>query len=536
MSADSDQPHDRPPRPTPGADGAAPSKGTVYLVGAGPGAPGLITLDGVRCLSRADVVIYDYLASPRLLEHAPLQAERILVGKHGGGQRVEQAVITALLLDRARRGLSVVRLKGGDPFVFGRGGEEAEALAAAGIRFEIVPGVTSAAAVAAYAGIPLTHRDLASSFTVLTGYEYPDKQEMAVHWDAVAQRGNTLVFLMATRQLRANMDKLLAHGVSPETPAAVIRWGTVADQQTLVGTVATISDLAARHNLQPPAVAVVGQVVRLRDALAWFERKPLFGRRIVVTRARAQAAGFIDALGAAGADVIPCPTIEIVPPASWAPLDAAIERIASFDWVVLTSVNGVALFFDRLRALRRDVRALHGARIAAVGSETAAALAARGVLADVVPDEFRAEGVAAAMRAAGVTGTRVLLARAAAAREILPQLLRAAGAEVEEVASYATALPPTDPRELRDLLAARAVDLVTFTSSSTVRHFAELLGDDAAALLRGVPVGCIGPITADTARQAGLSVVLQPSTYTVPAFTQAILAYFAARAPRTAEA
>jgi len=250
---------------TSGADGAAPSRGVVYLVGAGPGAAGLITLDGMRCLSRADVVIYDYLASPRLLEHAPPHAERILVGKHGGGQRVEQTVITELLLDRARRGLSVVRLKGGDPFVFGRGGEEAEALVAAGIRFEIVPGVTSAAAVAAYAGIPLTHRDLASSFTVLTGYEYPDKQEMAVHWDAVAHRGNTLVFLMATRQLRANMDKLLAHGVPPQTPAAVIRWGTVAGQQTLVGTVATISDLAARHNLQPPAVAVVGQVVRLRE-------------------------------------------------------------------------------------------------------------------------------------------------------------------------------------------------------------------------------------------------------------------------------
>src|SRR5215470_6035208 len=295
--------------------------GTVYLVGAGPGAPGLITLDGVRCLQHADVVIYDYLANPRLLDHAPPHAERILVGKHGGAQRVEQSVITALLLDRARRGLTVVRLKGGDPFVFGRGGEEAEALAAAGVPFEIVPGVTSAVAVPAYAGIPLTHRDLASSFTVLTGYEYPDKQEMAVHWDAVAQRGNTLVFVMTTRQLRANMQTLLAHGVAPDTPAAVIRWGTVAAQETLVGTVATIAELSAAHHLQPPAVAVVGQVVRLRERLRWFERKPLFGRRIVVTRPRAQAAGFIDALTAAGADVIPCPTIEIVPPETWTALD-----------------------------------------------------------------------------------------------------------------------------------------------------------------------------------------------------------------------
>src|SRR5262250_428096 len=344
--------------------------GTVYLVGAGPGAPGLITLDGVRCLGRADVVIYDYLANPRLLDHAPPHAERLLVGKHGGAQRVEQSVITALLLDRARRGLRVVRLKGGDPFVFGRGGEEAEALAAAGIPFEVVPGVTSAVAVPAYAGIPLTHRDLASSFTVLTGYEYPDKQEMAVHWDAVAQRGNTLVFLMTTRQLRTNMERLLAHGVAPDTPAAVMRWGTMADQQTLVG-----------------------QVAGLRDRLGWVERKPLFGRRIVVTRARAQAAGFVDALAAAGADVIPCPTIEIAPPASWAPLDAALAHVESYDWVVLTSVNGVEMFFERLRALCRDVRTLHGVRIAAVGSETAAALGARGIVVDVVPEEFRAEAV-----------------------------------------------------------------------------------------------------------------------------------------------
>ncbi len=507
--------------------------GTVYLVGAGPGAPGLITLDGVRCLERADVVIYDYLASPRLLEHAPPHAERILVGKHGGGQRVEQTVITELLLDRARRGLTVVRLKGGDPFVFGRGGEEAEALSAAAIPFEIVPGVTAAVAVPAYAGIPLTHRDLASSFTVLTGYEYPDKQEMAVHWDAVAQRGNTLVFLMTTRQLRSNMDKLLAHGVAPDTPAAVIRWGTVAEQETLVGTVATIADRAAERRLQPPAVAVVGQVVGLRDRLRWFERKPLFGRRIVVTRPRAQAAGFIDALAAAGADVLPCPTIEIVAPASWAPLDAAVARIEAYDWIVLTSVNGVAMFFARLHAQRRDVRALHRARVAAVGPETAAALAAHGQLVDVVPQEFRAEGVAAAMRAAGIAGAHILLPRAAGAREILPALLREAGAQVDEVASYRTAAPRTDMREVCDLLAAGAVDLVTFTSSSTVRQFLALLGDGARELLRDVAIGCIGPITADTARAAGLRVAVQPSAYTIPAFTGAILAYFAAAGPRS---
>jgi uroporphyrinogen III methyltransferase/synthase len=503
--------------------------GTVYLVGAGPGAPGLITLAGVRALERADVVIYDYLANPRLLDHAPAQAARILVGKHGGGQRTEQAVITALLLEQARAGRTVVRLKGGDPFVFGRGGEEAEALADAGVPFEIVPGVSSAIAVPAYAGIPLTHRDLASSFTVLTGYEYPDKPDMAVHWDAVAQRGNTLVFLMTTRQLGANMQRLVDHGLAPDTPAAVIRWGTVGEQQAISGTVASIAAQAVAADLQPPAIAVVGQVVRLRETLAWFERRPLFGRRLVVTRPRAQAAGFIDALTDLGADVLPCPTIEIVPPASWAPLDAAIDQLERYDWLVLTSTNGVAMFFDRLRERRRDLRALHRARLAAVGSETAAAIAARGLLVDVVPEEFRAEAVAEAMIAAGVRGGRVLLPRAAVAREILPITLREAGATVDEVPAYETVMPRGDLTELRAWLADGRVDLVTFTSSSTVRNFVARLGADAERLLAGVRAACIGPITADTARQAGLEVVVQPATYTIAAFTEAIVGHLARR-------
>jgi uroporphyrinogen III methyltransferase/synthase len=502
--------------------------GTVYLVGAGPGAPELITLAGVRCLQRADVVIYDYLASVRLLDHAPPAAERLLVGKHGGGEKVSQDVIIGLLLDRARQGKTVVRLKGGDPFVFGRGGEVAEALAAAEIPFEIVPGVTSAVAVPAYAGIPLTHRDEASSFTVLTGYEYPHKREMAVHWDAVARRGGTLVFLMTTRQLRRNMARLIAHGMAADTPVALIRWGTVAAQSTLVGTALTIADLAEEAAVQPPAVVVVGEVVRLRDRLRWYERKPLFGRRIVVTRPRAQAASFIERLADAGAEVVPCPTIEIVPPASWEPLDAAIRRLQEFDWLVFTSVNGVRMFFDRLRVLGRDVRALHRARLAAVGPQTAEELQERGLLPDVVPTEFRAEGVAQAMEAAAVKGQRVLLPRAAGAREILPALLRDAGATVEEVHSYETVVARVDVGEVRDLLERGAVDLVTFTSSSTVRNFLALVGSDAVDLLRRTKIGCIGPITADTATDAGLQVAIQPAAYTVPAFTEAILQHFAA--------
>jgi uroporphyrinogen III methyltransferase / synthase len=501
--------------------------GKVFLVGAGPGAPGLITVDGVRRLRSADVVVYDYLASPRLLDYAPDSAERILVGKHGGGEQVEQSIITALLIEHARRGRIVVRLKGGDPFVFGRGGEEAEALAAANIPFEVVPGVTSAVAVPAYAGIPLTHRDCASLVTVLTGYEYPDKRELAVHWDAMAQRGGTLVLLMATRQLRRTMTELVRHGLAADTPAAIIRWGTVAEQSTLVGTVSTIADLADVRRVQPPAVAIVGKVVQLRERLFWFERKPLFGRRIVVTRPRHQAASFVDLLTDAGADVVCCPSIELVAPASWAPVDAAIARLTDFDWVVFTSVNGVERFFERVRSARVDVRRMHRARVAAVGSETARALERYGLLVDVIPDEYRAEAVAEAMIAKGVAGKRVLLPRAAAAREVLPEMLQTAGATVEEVAVYETA-PSRAPAvaDVRALLEAGAVDAVTFTSSSTVRYFVAALGEGAIPLLQGTRIACIGPITAATATELGLQVALQPSTYTVPAFAEAIIGHF----------
>jgi uroporphyrinogen III methyltransferase/synthase len=507
--------------------------GIVYLVGAGPGDPGLLTLTGRRCLERADVVLYDFLANPCLLDFAPPTAERILAGKHGGGPQMLQGEINRLLIERARAGRTVVRLKGGDPFVFGRGGEEAEALADAGVPFEVVPGVSAAIAVPAYAGIPITHRELASSVTIVTGYEYPDKPEMAVHWDAVARRGGTLILMMTTRQLAANMARLVAAGMDPTTPAALIRWGTRAEHETVVATVGTLGHQASDRHVQPPALVVVGDVVKLREQLSWFERKPLFGRRIVVTRPRAQAAGFIEALAEAGADVVPCPTIEIVPPPSWQPLDDALARLGTFDWVVFTSVNGVEKFFERLDVQGLDVRSLHHARLAAVGPETARAMSRRGLRADVMPREFRAEAVAAAMVAAGVAGRRVLLARAAVAREVLPDLLRAAGAAVEEVASYTTVPARTDVSEIRRLLQHDAVALVTFTSSSTVRNFLALLGDDATALLARTAIGCIGPITADTVRAAGLCVALQPKHYTVAAFTDAIVAFFATLAART---
>ncbi len=501
--------------------------GKVYLVGAGPGDPGLLTLKGKRCLEQAEVVIYDYLANPRLLDHAPPTALRLLVGKHAGGARVEQSVINQLILDHAVAGRVVVRLKGGDPFIFGRGAEEAEALRAADVSFEIVPGVSAAIAVPAYAGIPLTHRELASNVIFTTGYEYPDKHEPAVHWTELARSGSTLVLLMTTRQLGVNMDKLIAGGLPPATPVAVIRWGTRAEQRTLVGTAATIAALAHEQNIQPPAIAVVGEVVRLHERLNWFERKPLFGKRVVITRPRAEAHDFAERLEAWGAEVLPFPTIETVPPPSLGALDDAIHRAGEFDWVVFTSAHGVRVFFERVRTLGADIRAWHRARFAAIGPQTAKALEAFCVRVDVMPEEFRAEAVVNALAQAGVAQQRVLLPRAGGAREVLPIELRALGAVVEEVVTYVTVPARVDAQELRQLLRRGEVHLVTFTSSSTVHNFVALLGDNLDEALAHAEIGCIGPITAETARSYGLRVSIQPATYTVPAFVDAIVRHYA---------
>jgi uroporphyrinogen III methyltransferase/synthase len=500
--------------------------GIVYLVGAGPGDPGLLTVKGKRCLERADVIIYDYLANPRLLDYTRADAERILVGKHGGGVRVEQDVITKLIIDRALAGRVVVRLKGGDPFIFGRGGEEAEAIRAAGLEFEIVPGVSSAIAVPAYAGIPLTHRQLASNLIFTTGHEYPTKEEPAVRWAELARSGSTLVILMAAGQLRTNMEKLVAGGLAPTTPVALIRWGTRADQETVVGTAATIAALAAARQVRPPAIAVVGEVVQLREQLNWFERKPLFGRRIVITRPRAQALEFAEQLEAHGAEVIPFPTIEMALPPSLAAVDDAMRRAAEFDWLVFTSANGVRVFFERLQALGGDVRDWHRARFAAIGPQTARALQQHYVRVDIVPEEFRAEAVVEALVQAGVAGTRILLPRAAGARDVLPLQLQQHGALIEEVATYTTALPSDTAGELRGVLLSGGADLVTFTSSSTVDNFVTVFKGEVERVLAHAAVGCIGPITAGTARSCGMRVDIQPRSYTIPAFVEAIVRYY----------
>ncbi len=502
--------------------------GKVYLVGAGPGDPGLLTLKGKECLEAADVVLYDYLANPILLQYAPSAAQRIYVGRRGRGQYQDQADINRLLIARAKEGKVVVRLKGGDPFVFGRGGEEAEAVAAAGIDFELVPGVTAAIAVPAYAGIPVTHRTLASTVTFVTGHEDPTKPETQLEWPKLAGTSGTLVFMMGMKNLPSIVRQLLLEGRSSNQPVAAIRWGTKADQQTIVGTLGDIVAKTEAAHLEPPTVIVVGEVVRLRGQLNWFESKPLFGKRVVLTRAHEQAREFSQLLAAYGAEPVEVPTIQIVPPASWQAIDDAVAHLNAYQWLIFTSVNGVRPFMDRLHAAGKDARALANLRICAIGPRTAQELGTHGLTPDVVPTEFQAEGVIAALAHVGISGSRILIPRAEVAREILPEQLRELGATVEVIPVYRTIAPAVDVASLTQQLHDGRVAVVTFTSSSTVRNFIELFGgpDMVRPLLAGVVVACIGPITAGTAEEYGLTVTVMPAENTVPALAEAIVRHF----------
>jgi len=511
-------------------DGKVWMKGKVYLIGAGPGDPGLITLRGVKCLQEADVVIYDHLANPRLLSHAKPGAELIYAGKKGGEADVTpQEEIGRLLIEKALAGKVVARLKGGDPFIFGRGGEEGLELFQAGIPFEVVPGVTSAIAVPAYAGIPLTHRNYASTVAFLTGHEDPLKDSSAIAWDKVATGIGTLVFLMGVGHLPSIVEKLIKHGRPSETPAAVIQWGTKPEQQTVTGTLETIVALAEARGLGPPAILVVGDVVRLREQLAWFERRPLFGKRILVTRAREQAEGFAELLEAEGAEVVHFPLITFAPPHTWKPLDQAIEQLETYRWVIFTSANGVDAFFLRLRALRQDARLLGAAKICAIGPATAEALEKHSILPDILPREFRAEGIIEAFAAHDLQGARILLPRAEVARDFLPRELEKRGATIDVVPAYRTVKAVSDREVLKQLLQDRKIDILTFTSSSTVTSFVELLEkEDLKALLEGAQVACIGPIAKETAERFGLTVDIMPEQYTIPGLVQSILDYYAA--------
>lgn len=501
--------------------------GKIYLVGAGPGDPKLLTLRGQECLKQADVVLYDYLANPILLDLAPEQAERIYVGRRGRGNYMDQGEVNRLMIEKARAGKVVVRLKGGDPFVFGRGGEEAEAVAKAGIPFEVVPGVTSAIAVPAYAGIPVTHRTLASTVTFVTGHEDPTKGESSLEWPRLATANGTLVFLMGMKNLPAIVEHLLAEGKSGDTPVALIRWGTRSSQRTIVGTLADIVDKAEQAEMEPPTIIVVGEVVRLREQLNWFERKPLFGKRILITRAREQAEELSALVIENGGEPVECPTIEIVPPEDWSPVDRAIASLHGYQWLVFTSANGVRLFMQRLQQAGRDARALSGLRLCCIGPRTAEELAAHGLRADLIPDEFQAEGLIKVMKAEGVAGQRILIARAAVAREILPEQLREAGAEVDVVTVYRTIRPTTQTERIKELLRRRELHILTFASSSTVRNFCALFDspEEMRKLTAGVAVACIGPITARTAEEEGLSVSIVAAQNTIPALSDALVQY-----------
>lgn len=508
---------------------AAPRvNGKVYLVGAGPGDPKLLTLRGKECLERADVVLFDYLANPAILTHVPDHAERLYVGRRGKGKYPAQDEINRLLIERAQEGKTVVRLKGGDPFVFGRGGEEAEVLAAAGIEFEVVPGVTAAVAAPAYAGIPVTHRTLASTVTFVTGHEVPDKPSTGVEWPRLATSHGTLVFLMGMKNLPSIVANLTAEGRSSATPAAIIRWGTRAAQQTVVGTLADIVEKAEAAKMEPPTVIVVGDVVRLRQQLNWFERRPLFGKRVLMTRAKEQAAELADLLDAYGAEPVEAPTIRIVPPEDWTAVDRAIDSVGSYQWVIFTSVNGVDRFMTRLRAKGLDARCLAGRQVCCIGPRTAQELEKFGVRADVVPTDYQAEGVLAAVGGQDLKQARILIPRAEVARELLPDELRARHAHVDVVTVYRTITPSGDREEWCRQLSDRQIHVVTFTSSSTVRNFVTMLGgvERVRPLLQSVLVACIGPITARTAEEFGLTVSIVPGENTIPALVDAIVRHY----------
>ncbi len=508
---------------------AVKSSCRVFLVGAGPGDPGLITVKGRDCIAGADVIIYDHLANPAMLNWAETRAELIYVGKQGGKHTMAQGDINALIVSKAREGKIVVRLKGGDPFIFGRGGEEAEVLAGEGIAFEVVPGITSAIAVPAYAGIPLTHRDYTSTVAFVTGHEDPCKSRSSIDWDRLATGVGTLVFLMGVGNLGKIASRLAAGGRAPETPVAVIRQGTTSSQCTIVGTLSNISKLAEDQRMKPPAVIVVGEVVGLRDTLGWFEKRPLFGRRIIVTRARAQASGFLSMLEELGAECIEFPTIEVVPPDSWDVVDDGIDSLETFDWLLFTSVNGVEFFLERLAHAGKDIRDLKGIRIAAIGPKTGAVLGNFGIHPDLVPGEYRAEATAAALKERGISGARILLARAAEARDVLPVELRAAGSEVIVAPVYKTIRPQQDTDRIRKFLADGEIDAVTFTSSSTVANFIGMFEGEETGLLewmKRTAVACIGPVTAETARGKGLEVAFTADPYTIESLCTGLVSYF----------
>jgi uroporphyrinogen III methyltransferase/synthase len=504
--------------------------GVVYLVGAGPGDPGLLTLRGGELLVTCDAIVYDALANPALLALASVQERDVPVELHDVGKRggasdsARQDEINALLIRLASEGKRVVRLKGGDPFVFGRGSEEAQALAAAGIRFEVVPGVTAGIAAPTYAGIPVTHRGLATSVTFVTGHEDPTKDATTVDWSALARGGGTIVLYMGVKTLPRTATALIAGGMPADTPAAAIEWGTYPRQRTITATLSTLNDAMRREALTAPVITIIGPVVSLRDELAWFDRRALFGKRIVVTRARSQAASLSERLSASGADVLEMPATRIER-ADAGPLRVALSRISEYGWAIFTSQNAVRIFWDALRADGRDARSLASVKVAAIGPATASALLDCGLAVDVAPDRFVAEALLDELRLRrDVKGARVLYVAAEGAREALQDGLEELGAVVDHVVAYRSVPDGAGAAELRQRLLDDGADLVTFTSASSVNGFVAAVGADAA---RRVPAASIGPITSEVARAAGFEILVEASESTMNGLVDAIAAHFA---------
>jgi uroporphyrinogen III methyltransferase/synthase len=543
-------------------------KGKVYLIGAGPGDIGLLTVKGMRYLRKADVVIYDFHLNAQVLNYINHSAEFIYAGKRGGHHTMAQDEINRILVEKAMEGKNVCRLKGGDPFVFGRGGEEAEALAKNGIEFEIVPGVSSAIAAPAYAGIPITHRTYSSSFAVIPGYEDTTKEESSIDWSRLATGVGTLIFLMAVKNIDMLIKKLIENGRGPDTPVAVIRWGTRPEQKTIIGTLKSIAEIVKENEIKPPAVMVVGEVVKLRDTLMWFEKKPMFGHRILVTREH--STGF-EVLEELGAEIIEFPTIEIMPPENYEELDKAIEKIGEYHWLIFTSANGVRYFLKRFFEKGKDIRDLKGIKICAIGTKTEAEINKYGIRVDLVPDEFNAEGLIEAFsrihdtgytiqdknkmqdtryriqdkktrnvhrescimnHESGIVhrgysellkGIRFLLPRAEKAREIFPEKVRELSGEIDVPVTYRAVKPETHGKRLKRFLKEGRISIATFTSAATFKNFKEIIGDDADELLKDVAIAVIGPVTKNVIERAGLKVHIMPEKVTVEAMIEEII-------------
>lgn len=508
----------------------AGKKGKIILVGSGPGDPDLITVKGLQAIQEAEILVYDYLVPGELLSYASKDCEKIYVGKKVGCHIMPQKEINCLIVERAREGRLVVRLKGGDPFVFGRGGEEALAAKEAGVEFEIIPGVTAGVAVPAYAGIPVTHRGITTSVTFITGHEDPGKDESEIDWASLGSLSGTLVFYMGVGRLCKIAENLITHGRAPATPVAVIHRGTTEYQKTVVGTLENIENKVTEAGFKPPALIVVGEVVLLREKLNWYETRPLFGRTVVVTRSREQASEFSRLLRKQGARVIELPTIRIAPGPDPGLVQEALRQLADYDWIVFTSANGVKFFLEALRSEGLDVRAMGKAGLCAIGPATAAALESSGLKVDLVPETYVAESVIEALSSQeDLSGKKVLIPRAEIARKVLPERLHALGAQVDEVALYSTRIDePENSGKVRQQLIAGEIDLVTFTSSSTVENFVALVGGKEVGAAAGRTLfASIGPITAARAEDYGLKSAIVPETYTIVALCEAICDYFA---------